>query len=206
MSVTGIVLAGGRASRLGGAKLDLRIGDRSLLQLAIDAVASVATEVVVAGPPTWGLAAGTLPLRFVEDRHDFPGPLVALAGALESTASDRAIAVAGDMPFLAPAVLRLLLDRLATKRKAAAVLLAAPHGGKRQVLPMALRVGSARERAGAALAAGDRSLTRLLDRLEAVEIPAAEWLALDPAGRTLVDIDDPADLERWGASGLREVR
>jgi hypothetical protein len=44
--------------------------------------------------------------------------------------------------------------------------------------------------------AGDRSLVRLVDRLHWIELPAAAWLALDPAGGTLLDVDVPADLDR----------
>ena len=41
--VSGIVLAGGRSSRFGSDKLRAEIAGRSLLELAIDAVAAVAT-------------------------------------------------------------------------------------------------------------------------------------------------------------------
>jgi molybdenum cofactor guanylyltransferase len=204
-AVTGIVLAGGRASRLGGAKLELRIAGRPLLDLAIEAVAAVAGRIVVAGPRPAVSVAQSVGLTFVEDRATFPGPLVALAGALEVAAGERAIVVAGDMPFLRPEVLKLLLAAVETDPSTPAAFLASPDGGKRQVLPIALRVDVARTAARAAVGAGDRSLMRLLDRLGGAEIPAADWLPLDPEARTLVDIDDPADLERWGAKGLQEL-
>jgi molybdopterin-guanine dinucleotide biosynthesis protein A len=169
-------------------------------------VAVVSDDIAVAGPSVELDTTAHPPLRFVEDDAEFPGPMAALAGALDATSADRVIVVAGDMPFLVSAVLSLLLDRLATEPSTAAVLLAAPVGDKRQVLPLALRVAPARDAARSALQAGDRSLVRLLDRLQAIEIPVPEWLPLDPEGRSLVDIDDPADLVRWGASRLRETR
>jgi molybdopterin-guanine dinucleotide biosynthesis protein A len=64
------------------------------------------------------------------------------------------------------------------------------------VLPLALDIAVASDAAQAAVEAGDRSLVRLLGRIRSVEIPAAEWLALDPTGQTLLDVDRPADLER----------
>ena len=201
--ISGIVLAGGRASRLGGAKLDIRIDGRSLLERSIDAVQAVCDEVVVAGPELAGFAGRTAEagrsIRFVEDREAFPGPLAALAGALTLSNGDRAIVVAGDMPFLVPAVLASMLERLDHASAIDAVVLEAPGAPKRQVLPLGVRVRTVADAAAAALADGDRSLVRLVDRLRSVEIPASEWQAVDPGARTLVDIDEPADVERWTA-------
>jgi hypothetical protein len=44
--------------------------------------------------------------------------------------------------------------------------------------------------------AGQRSLNALVDRLSTAELPPATWLALDPDGRTLADVDTTADLDR----------
>ena len=43
---------------------------------------------------------------------------------------------------------------------------------------------------------GERRLRAVLDELDVDVIPAATWLADDPAGATLVDIDRPADVPR----------
>lgn len=203
---TAIVLAGGRASRFGGQKLAARVGGSTLLERAIQAAGSVADEVIVAGAPGDGapLAIGTAigrqgaAPRLVADDEPFAGPLAGLAGALRGTSTELAIVVGGDMPELVPAVLALLLDRLRAGGEVDAALLAAPQPDtdRRQALPLALRVGPAGAAARAAIAAGDRSLVRLLDRLRSIEIPALEWIALDPEGRTLLDVDRPSDLAR----------
>jgi molybdopterin-guanine dinucleotide biosynthesis protein A len=204
--VTAIVLAGGRAARFGGPKLAARIGGDTLLERAIQAAASVADEVIVAvapgdGPPGGGAAGSSghvVPIRSVADDEPFAGPLAGLAGALRGTSTELAIVVGGDMPGLVPAVLAVLLERLLAVGALDAALLAAPDPdtSRRQVLPLALRVGAAAAAARAAIEAGDRSLVRLLDRLRSIEIPASEWLALDPEGRTLLDVDRPSDLAR----------
>jgi len=101
------------------------------------------------------------------------------------------------MPGLVPVVLRSMLERLAANDEFDAVLLADASGSsRRQVLPLAIEVGRTSAAARQVLAAGDRSLVRLLERLRVDEIPAAEWLALDPAGRTLLDIDRQSDVDR----------
>jgi molybdopterin-guanine dinucleotide biosynthesis protein A len=208
-AVSAIVLAGGRSVRFGQDKLDVPVDGRRLLDRAILAVAAVAAEIVVAGPdrspwPAVGAAtmrAATMraaTIRAVADRDPFGGPLVALAGTLDVVRHPIAVVVAGDMPDLAPAVLRLLVDALAEDPDRDAVVLAgATEPGRpdrRQPLPMAIRVDAGRAGAAAALARGDRSLVRLLDRLRVAEIPLERWRALDPEGGSLRDVDRPDDL------------
>jgi len=206
-SVTGIVLAGGRSSRFGSPKLEARVGEVTLLGAAIAAVSSVSDGVIVAGPSLpEGYRAGRVPVALLRDRAPFEGPLAALAGVLATAGptvlDGLAIVVAGDMPGLVPAVLGLLLDHLEADLDLDAVLLAPPGPGgldaqpKPAVLPLALRIGPAAAAAATALGAGDRSLVGLIARLRSAEILAAEWLALDPDGRTLFDVDRPADLDR----------
>lgn len=201
-AVTAIVLAGGRSSRFGGPKLTFELDGEALLHHALRAVAGVVSEIIVAGAPEVTSetheAASDHTIRIVPDDEPFAGPLAALAGALRATATELAIVVGGDMPGLVPVVLTAMLRRLDSNTGFDAVLLASPASPatRRQVLPLALRVAAATGAAQAAFNAGDRSLMRLVDRLRSIEIPAPEWLALDPAGNTLLDVDWPADLER----------
>lgn len=200
--VTAIVLAGGRSTRFGAPKLAVELDGEPLLDHALRAVGTVAQHVIVAG----GSADHPAPramhhqsIRNVLDSEPFAGPLAALAGALRETATELAIVVGGDMPGLHPGVLDAMLGRLAAAVDIDAVLLASPAAepGRRQVLPLALRVTTASRAAVEAVSGGDRSLVRLLERLRSIEIPASEWLTLDPAGRTLLDVDRPSDLEEF---------
>jgi molybdopterin-guanine dinucleotide biosynthesis protein A len=206
VSVTGIVLAGGAASRFGGPKLAAEVDGTSILALAIASVASMAAEVLVAGPELPGdLALRPGSVRLVPDREPRAGPFSALTDALRQAAGDRAIVVGGDMPRLVPSVLRAMLARLDVDPASEAVLLDAPGdaAGRRQVLPVALRIGVASRAAADARAAGDRSLRAFLDRLACSTIPLDTWLELDPAGTTLLDVDTPADLERLRTHDVR---
>lgn len=200
-AVTGIVLAGGRASRFGGPKLDARIDGESLLALATRAVAEVADEIFIAGP---ALPASTgsdhVALRLVIDEQPFEGPLVAIAGALRQAQGALAIVVGGDMPRLAPSVLRAMLERLAADDNVDAVTLEPPPGDQREprhvaALPLALRIAPTLTVVTTTVDSGDRSIIRLLGRLRSIELPISDWLALDPDGRTLLDVDRPSDIE-----------
>lgn len=195
---TAIVLAGGRSARFGSDKLAADLGGRSLLTATIEAVAPVVEGIVVAGP---ALPAdlrggiGELPIALVHDRESYGGPLAALANVLGFGAPDDdeiLLVVGGDMPSLVPAVLELMVDHLRSQPGIDAVVLDRPP--RRQTLPLAARRAAASRAAADALAAGDRSLVRLLDRLRVESLAPAEWTALDPLEATLQDVDRPDDL------------
>jgi len=199
---TAIVLAGGRSARFGGDKLAQRLNGEALVERAIDAVASVADEVIVAGR---AIEAIKRTVRAIPDDEPFGGPLVALVGALGAAGGTFAIVVGGDMPELVPAVLRTMLEQLEAAPEIGALILAAPEvpigtdppePPRRQVLPLAVRVQPAARAAREAVEAGHRSLQALLDRMAVVELPMTIWRPLDPGARTLLDVDTPADLER----------
>ena len=215
MSVTGIVLAGGRATRFGGPKLAAELDGRVLLAWAIAALSDITDEILVAGPEipkVSDLPGGHVGPRIVPDTAPFAGPLAALEGALGEARGDIAVVVGGDMPRLVPTVLQSMVARLMAAADVDAVLLGTPEvpqsavGGtepRRQVLPLVVRVRPARAAARDVLAAGDRSLRAMLDRLSCHEIPAATWLGLDPDAATLLDVDTEADLERVRGSRRR---
>lgn len=202
-SVTAIVLAGGRSTRFGGPKLEAEIDGRTLLERAIQAVAPVSDSIILAGPSTPAAHAGAgQRIRVIDDAEPFAGPVVALAGALRETSTELAIVVGGDMPVMVPAVLDAMLDRFGGSPEVGAVILGTVASDltvpvpPRNTLPLAVRVGAASAAAAVAIEAGDRSIIRLLGRLKTIEIPASEWLSLDPTGRTVADIDVPADIQR----------
>ena len=92
------------------------------------AVTAIADVILVAGAPIASVPGGARgsAVRWVPDEEPFAGPLAALAGALRETTTELAIVVGGDMPRLVPAVLQLMLQRLAADADLDAVLLADP--------------------------------------------------------------------------------
>jgi len=99
-----IVLAGGRARRLGGAaKPQLTVGGRTLLDTAVTAVASAA-RIVVVGPEQ----PVARPVRWCREEPPGGGPVAALAAGLPATAAPVVVVLAADLPAIAPAVPHLL--------------------------------------------------------------------------------------------------
>jgi molybdenum cofactor guanylyltransferase len=203
-----IVLAGGRSTRFGRDKLSEQIGEGSMLEAAIAAVAALSTDTVVVTEPG---SARTVPAgaRRVADPRPYEGPLAGLAAGLGALGieTDRALVIGGDMPTLVPEVLGRLLLELGTHE--AAVL--ADDDGPRP-LPMAVRPEPARNATGRLLARGERRLRALFAELDVAVVPSDEWRRDDPDAATLRDVDTPGDLPaetqthddpRWRDGGRR---
>lgn len=194
-AASGIVLAGGRSSRFGGDKLAARIGDSTLLELAVAAVAAVSTEVIVvlAAGDERELPAASVPIGRAVDPEPFGGPLVGLLAGLEAAREPVAVVVGGDMPTLAPDVLRLLIRALSAREgsRDAAVLVQRGHA---RPLPCAVRNGTATQAARRLLGEGERSLRALIRSINTLSVAEADWRPLDPTAATLLDIDVPGDL------------
>jgi molybdenum cofactor guanylyltransferase len=188
--IGGIVLAGGRSSRFGTDKLAVPIGGRPMLELAIDAVRAVATDIVVVAAPD---RTPPLPpdVTVAFDHDAFEGPLAGLATGLHALdpGLDRAIVVGGDMPSLQPTVLGLLVDRLDDVD----VVVLEDADGPRP-LPAAVRPATVRPTVDRLLAGGERRLRALLTEVTLGSIDQAAWQREDPEGQTLRDVDRPEDL------------
>ena len=200
-----IVLAGGRSRRFGTDKLAARLADgRSVLAHSVGAAETIASDLVVVVAPGASRPDG-LPARtvVVHDPEPDGGPLHGLAAGLEATSDEIVLVLGGDMPALEPAVLRLLVAAVRGDPLIGAARLEddASAGGSPAVLPCALRREPAREACRDAAAAGDRRLRACLERLATAVVTAAEWRGVDPSGRTLLDIDRPADLARLRKPG-----
>ena len=189
-AVSGIVLAGGRSARFGRDKLAEPVGDTPLLHRAIDAVAAVAAEVIVVAPPD---SAPSIPdgVRLVHDSAPYEGPLAGCLTGLTAAREPLVLVAGGDMPFLEPAVLELLVRTLAASATDAVLL---EHRGRRQQLPFALRTGAGTDLATRLLAQGERRLGSIAEHLTVRVLLEGEWRPLDPEARTLRDVDEPDDL------------
>jgi molybdopterin-guanine dinucleotide biosynthesis protein A len=193
--ISGIVLAGGRSSRFGSDKLAARLGDATLLERAVAAVADISTEVVVVVAPGDGreMPAAGVPVRRAIDPEPFGGPLVGLLAGLETAREPIALVVGGDMPTLNRDVLLLLVRSLIASdgSRDAAVLV---QRGETRPLPCAVRNGAATQVARRLLGEGERSLKALVRTIGTLSVAEGDWRPLDPTAATLLDVDAPGDL------------
>jgi molybdopterin-guanine dinucleotide biosynthesis protein A len=203
-----IVLAGGAARRMGAGlvgaegKAGLRLAGRTFLDAVTSAVSTRVGRVIVVAAPEQPLPSVAVPIEIVRDSTPGAGPLAGirdgLAHLLAVGQPPQAVLVAScDVPLLAPAVVRLLLDRMAASSARWVVPVVS---GYPQVLVSAI----APELLGAIerhLAAGRRDLRGLLDEQRWADpaavavVTEAEVAAADPDCLSFMDVDTPADLE-----------
>ncbi|MFN0051719.1 MAG: molybdenum cofactor guanylyltransferase [Planctomycetales bacterium] len=104
LRVGGIVLCGGRSSRMGTSKALLPFGPESMLQRVVRILQSVVTPIVVVGAA--GQALPPLPpsVLIARDEQEALGPLAGLATGLAALRgkADAAFATACDVPLLNP--------------------------------------------------------------------------------------------------------
>lgn len=178
-----MVLAGGRARRLGGVdKLLLPVSGRSLLDRTLDAVGE-ARPVVVVGPNRVVEA----PVRWTREDPPGSGPLAGIhAGLLQIPQDTTLLAVlAADHPYLTSATVhRLRAAVVAAPRAAGAVLV--DGTGRRQWLLGVWRPD--RLRAAMPEQVRDRPVRAALADLDPV--------AVDARAAESSDVDTPDDLAR----------
>jgi molybdenum cofactor guanylyltransferase len=153
--IVGLVLAGGRSSRMGEDKAMLRIAGMSLLDLSVRALRDVgADQVAISGDRAGGIA----------DRWPGTGPVGGIASAMHVLPDGEWLVVPVDMPRLGVDVLAPLL---AERRAATAHWQGHP-------LPMRLTMGrAAREALAELMTRPGRacSIAALQERLGATALP-----------------------------------
>lgn len=177
-----VVLAGGRAERLGGqAKPQLRVGGRTLLAIVLDAVADAERRVVVG--PAQEVPDGVLLTR---EAPPGGGPVAALRAGLEHVGTGTVVVLAADLPFLAAGLVRELRRRV--RRDGVLVV---DDTGRDQFLLSAWRTPALR--AAVADPSGPRALHRVVSLLD-----VDRWSPPVAPGRPApwLDCDTPEELAR----------
>jgi molybdopterin-guanine dinucleotide biosynthesis protein A len=130
-------------------------------------------------------------VRLIHDPSPFEGPLIGLAAGLAAAREASVFLTAGDIPGLVPGVVELLLGALDDPAVEIAVL---ADDDAPQPFPMAMRRDVARTTTARLVGSGERRLFSLIEDLACAVIEAPVWRAVDPDGRSIRDIDTPADL------------
>jgi len=180
--ITGIVLCGGRSTRMGQDKASLAFGGETMLEHAVRVMHEVADEVIVVARPEQTMPAG---VRAVHDPVSDLGPLAGIVAGLSASATDVNVIVACDMPLVRATVLR----RLAELRGDADICVAVADG---QASPLCAVYRKQVGRVGQALLdAGERRVMALLDQVPTTRVDAAVFRDLDPDLESFISCDTP---------------
>ena len=163
INFSGIVLNGGRSSRMGIPKGEMDFLGRPLIERAIDALieAGASEVIIVGGKPFVSNAEG---VRSVEDVYPDEGPLGGLITGLLNARMEQAVVLSNDLMSIDGSTIRRILDfgQLAD--------LAIPMaGGVPQVLTALWKV-SCLKVLESAFKSGSRSLKSVLGNFDVIEI------------------------------------
>ena len=178
MTVTGVVLAGGRGRRMGGDKATVALRGRPLLHYPLDALLEVADRVAVVSKRDTRLPHLPPAVEiWCDDDDERTHPLLGVVTALRH-AGGPVLVVAGDMPQVTAEALRALRDA-----PPAAVAVARADG---RLQPLLARY--APEALGALRAGTDRAATAVVEALDPVIVDVDAGVALN--------VNAPEDLLR----------
>jgi molybdopterin-guanine dinucleotide biosynthesis protein A len=189
--ITGALIAGGRATRMGGApKGLLRLEGRPLVERSLELFAGLfgGSLLVVAEPGHYA------DVDVPRARDIFPGRGApgGLHAALAASTTPWVFAAGCDMPFLSAEGIALL----AARRDGALAVVPRWDGRleplhalwSRQTLPLLER----------ALTEGDLSMRRLAGLVAARVVEAEAWRAVDPEGRAFLNANTPEQATALG--------
>jgi molybdopterin-guanine dinucleotide biosynthesis protein A len=187
--VTGVIQAGGQSTRMGGRpKALLELGGRRIIERVLDVVAPVVDDVLVVTntPELYGF----LGLPMVADAWPGHGSLGGIFTGLAAAAGEAAFTVACDMPFLHPAVARLVVARAGE-----ADVVVPRVGGQLETLH-ALYAKRCLPAIETRLRAGRLKIVGFFEDVRVVEVAEAEIARHRAPAVVFMNVNTPEDLER----------
>ncbi len=185
--VSAVVLAGGQSRRMGSDKALIEFRGKPVIAHVIDTLRELTGDVVVVSNRS--ASYHSLGARIVPDYEPPCGPLGGIAAGLQAVKHELAIVVACDMPFLSAPLLRYLL---AAAPDYDAVV---PQTGEEFEPLHAVYRLACRAPIEQHLQRGDRRVISFFADVRLRAVPEAEWRAYDPEGRSLINLNTPADLD-----------
>ncbi len=193
MKITGVIQAGGKSTRMGGQpKALLELGGRRIIDRVVEVIRAVTDEtLIVTNTPELYASVG---LPMVPDVFPDHGSLGGIYSGLKAAASAAAFTVACDMPFLVPAVARLV-----TSRAGEADVVIPRVGTQLETLHACYGKGCLAP-IEARLAAGQFKIVGFFDEVRVLEIPEADVARLRAPELVFMNVNTPEELGR--ARGL----
>jgi len=189
ISCGGIVLAGGRSSRMGLAKATLPFGRELMLQRVVRLLSGVVQPIVVVAAPAQALPDLPANVIITRDEREGRGPLEGLLAGLTAIEphADAAYATSCDVPLLVPDFVRAMIARLGDADIAVPIEDEFPH-------PLAavyrtIVLSHIRE----LLAADQLRPVFLYAKVNTRRVPVQELRAVDPELTTLRNLNRPED-------------
>ena len=187
--MTGIILAGGRASRLGGInKAFIEVGGERLIDRTLRVYRALFGEIIISTNSP--LEYLEFDARLVTDIYRGKGPLGGIHAGLLHATCEHAFVSACDMPYLSEAFIRYMIEQAAGYDLVVPVTangFESLHAiYSRKCLPV---IESQIER-------DELKVSLLFRKFKTLEIPEDEIRRFDPEGRLFANLNRPDDLKQ----------
>lgn len=199
MTAAGIVLCGGRSTRMGVPKATLPFGPETMLQRVVRLLATVVSPIAVVAARDQTLPELPVEILITHDERDQRGPLEGLRAGLRALPDSAAMAyvTSCDVPLLVPAFVTRMIELLGDNDIAVVEIDGFPHPlsavYRRGVLPHVEDL----------LAKDKLRPVFLYDRASTRRVRPEELVSVDPALRTLRNLNTREDyLEALSEAGL----
>ena len=111
-NITGIILAGGKSSRMGTDKGFLLLNDKPFVQYSIDALTPLVSEIIIVSDnPDYDVFG----LKRVDDITKNAGPVAGICSGLEASKTEYNVILSCDIPLVTTEVLQKLINNIDNK-------------------------------------------------------------------------------------------
>lgn len=183
MKYTGIILAGGKSTRMGFNKALAQLHGKPMIAHVLETLSATCEEVLISGNQEGFLAFNA---RIIEDNYPDQGPLGGLQACLSEAKNERCIILSCDTPFVNQDILRQMTDAYQDSD----ALIASCNGRIHPLIGIYNR--SALRTIEANLSAGNLKMTSSLDSMNTqyLEFPITQLHAF-------TNINTPEELQQW---------
>ena len=189
MTIGGIVLCGGKSTRMGVPKATLPFGTETMVQRVVRLLGTVVSPVIVVAARGQSLPALPDEVRVARDEREARGPLEGIRAGLSAlpASTDAAYITSCDVPLLVPAFVERMIDLMGDHDIAVMEVDGFPHPlsaiYRRDTLPHVER-----------LLAGDRLRpVFLFEAVRTRRVKPKEMEVVDPDLKTLRNLNTPED-------------
>lgn len=188
MNASGIILAGGRSSRMGRDKTLLSVEAETLIERTVKELRKVTDEIIIASNQSSKYKLpGTLE---VPDLFSGRGPLGGIHAGLTAASHPHAFVVAGDMPLFTADLAEYFLARADEGYD----VIAPEIGGSWEPL-CAVYAKACLQAIEQYLAAGNRQVYQFYKNIRVLKISERELASIGKPGRLFYNMNTPEDYE-----------
>ncbi|MCB0747689.1 MAG: molybdenum cofactor guanylyltransferase [Ignavibacteriae bacterium] len=111
--ITGIILAGGKSSRMGSNKSLLTLNDKTVIEVVVDLMKSIFSKVIIITNASEEYSFLNLPMY--RDIYLDMGPLAGIHSALANSATEKNFIISCDMPLMSTEMIKYIISNLSEK-------------------------------------------------------------------------------------------